>query len=82
MRENIKKFFSYLGFNDTTINEKQILTLIYLLGREENIVIKPKKNNLQDLINQILMIYIDHLETNSFVNLTEYDIVKELSNSF
>ena len=81
MRENIKKFFSYLGFNDTTINEKQILTLIYLLGREENIVIKPK-NNLQDLINQILMIYIDHLETNSFANLTEYDIVKELSNSF
>ena len=81
MRENIKKFFSYLGFNDTTINEKQILTLIYLLGREENIVIKPK-NNLQDLINQILMIYIDHLETNSFVNLTEYDIVKELLNSF
>ena len=81
MRKNIKKFFSYLGFNDTTINEKQILTLIYLLGREENIVIKPK-NNLQDLINQILMIYIDHLETNSFVNLTEYDIVKELSNSF
>lgn len=81
MRETIKKFFSYLGFNDTTINEKQILTLIYLLGREENIVIKPK-NNLQDLINQILMIYIDHLETNSFVNLTEYDIVKELSNSF
>lgn len=81
MRENIKKFFSYLGFNDTTINEKQILTLIYLLGREENIVIKPK-NNLQDLINQILMIYIDYLETNSFVNLTEYDIVKELSNSF
>lgn len=81
MRENIKKFFSYLGFNDTTINEKQILTLIYLLGREENIVIKPK-NNLQDLINQILMIYIDRLETNSFVNLTEYDIVKELSNSF
>ena len=81
MRENIKKFFSYLGFNDTTINEKQILILIYLLVREENIVIKPK-NNLQDLINQILMIYIDHLETNSFVNLTEYDIVKELSNSF
>lgn len=81
MRENIKKFFSYLGFNDTTINEKQILILIYLLGREENIVIKPK-NNLQDLINQILMIYIDPLETNSFVNLTEYDIVKELSNSF
>ena len=81
MRENIKKFFSYLGFNDTTINEKQILILIYLLGREENIVIKPK-NNLQDLINQILIIYIDHLETNSFVNLTEYDIVKELSNSF
>lgn len=81
MREKIKKFFSYLGFNDTTINEKQILTLIYLLGREEDIVIKPK-NNLQDLINQILMIYIDHLETNSFVNLTEYDIVKELSNSF
>ena len=31
MRENIKKFFSYLGFNDTTINEKQILILIYLL---------------------------------------------------
>ena len=81
MRENIKKFFSYLGFNDTIINEKQILILIYLLGREENIVIKPK-NNLQDLINQILMIYIDHLETNSFVNLTEYDIVKELSNNF
>ena len=81
MRENIKKFFSYLGFNDTTINEKQILILIYLLGREENIVIKPK-DNLQDLINQILMIYIDHLETNSFVNLTKYDIVKELSNSF
>ena len=81
MRENIKKFFSYLGFNDTTINEKQILILIYLLGREENIVIKPK-NNLQDLINEILMIYIDHLETNSFVNLIEYDIVKELSNNF
>lgn len=74
----VKRFFTYLGFNDTSINELQLLTLICLLGKQPNIVIKPA-DNLYDLLNQILSIYIKAFETNSFLNLTEYEIAEELS---
>lgn len=73
----IEKFWSYLGFSDKTINERQLLRLICLLGKEPNISIKPASNEI-DLLNQIILLYIDKMETNSFYNLTEQEIIQEL----
>ena len=74
----IERFFSYLGCSDKTINERQLIRLICLLGKESNINIKLE-NNEYDLMNHILDIYINAFETNSFVNLTEHNIAASLS---
>lgn len=77
LSSKIIKFWSYLGFNDKIINERQILTLICLLGKEPNILIKPM-DNLHDLILQILNLYINKFESAGFLHLTEYEIIQEL----
>ena len=53
----IEKFWSYLGFSDKTINERQLLKLICLLGKE-NISIIPCTTEY-NLTLQVLSIYIN-----------------------
>lgn len=77
MQTRVEKFFNYLGFSNTSINEMQLIKLICLLGLEKDIVIKPVYNE-GDLLNQVLNIYIERLETNTFNVLTEGRIVEEL----
>lgn len=72
----IRKFFQYLGFNDTSINAEQLLNLICLLGKE-NISIIPQENIL-DMVESVLSIYINAFETNGFRNITEYEIIEKL----
>lgn len=74
----IEKFFNYLGFSNTSINEMQLLKLICLLGYEQDIVIYPTCD-AGDLLNQVLNIYIERLETNTFHVLTEDKIIQELN---
>lgn len=76
MENKIEKFWSYLGFSDKTINERQLLKLICLLGKE-NISIIPCTTE-HDLALQVLNIYINKMETNSFHVLTEQEIIGEL----
>ena len=77
MNDPIKILLDMLDLDIASINERQLLKLICLLG-EENIIISPG-NNEYDLAKQICQIYINKLETNGFIHLTEYKIIQGLS---
>ncbi len=77
MNDPIKILLDMLDLDITSINERQLLKLICLLG-EENIIISPC-NNEYDLAKQICQIYINKLETNGFIHLTEYKIIQSLA---
>lgn len=70
----VEKFFSYIGLDNQSINETQMLRLICLLGQEHK-VISIVPNNL-DFFESILDIYINAFETNSFKNLTEQQVIQ------
>lgn len=74
----IQKFFSYLGFNDNCINAEQLLVLIQLLSYEQDVVISNK--TIVDIMDFILDIYIDKMETNTFININEQQIIEALAN--
>lgn len=74
----IQKFWSYLGCSDTTLNEKQLLRLICLLGREPDLYFKPITEEFK-LMEEILDIYIKAFETNCFKTLTEDIILHSLA---
>ena len=75
---NVEKFWSYLGFSNTTMDEIQILQLIILLCKEEKVSL-PKIDEEITLFNYIVDTFIHKLETNSFKHITEDDIIKELT---
>ena len=75
---NVEKFWSYLGFSNTTMDEIQILQLIILLCKEEKVSL-PKIDEEITLFNYIVDTFIHKLETNSFKHITEDDIIRELT---
>ena len=75
---NVEKFWSYLGFSNTTMDEIQILQLIILLCKEEKVSL-PKIDEEITLFNYIVDTFIHKLETNSFKHITEDNIIKELT---
>lgn len=74
----IQKFWNYLGCSDVTINEKQLLRLICLLGREPDLYFKPMTEESK-LMEEILDVYIKAFETNCFKTLTEEIILHSLA---
>lgn len=76
MKDPIKALLDMLDLDITSINERQLLKLICLLGKE-NIIFNSCTNEY-DLAKHICQIYIDKLETNGFIHLTEYEITQNL----
>ena len=75
--EKVQRFYTYLGYNDTTINADQLVSLICLLTKEFDSLNIPKCKDPAQLMNWVLNLYIHAMET-SFKNITEYDIVEVL----
>lgn len=74
----IIRFFRYLGFSDTSINAEQLLALICLLNEEEPTTLKGI--TIEQILNEVLDIYIEKIETWGFKHITEQEIVEVLSN--
>ena len=74
----IERFWNYLGCSDKTLNERQLLRLICLLGKEPDLYIKPLNNELS-LMEEIVDIYIKAFETNSFKAIKEEDVLFSLA---
>ena len=72
------RFFRYLGFSDTSINAEQLLALICLLNEEEPTTLKGI--TIEQILNEVLDIYIEKIETWEFKHITEQEIVEVLSN--
>lgn len=72
------RFFRYLGFSDTSINAEQLLALICLLNEEEPTTLKGI--TIEQILNEVLDIYIEKIETWGFKHITEQEIVEVLSN--
>ena len=75
---NIQKFFTYLGFSDTSINERQLLELICILNEEQHTLLRGI--SIDKLLNEVITIFIEKMETNSFKNITEQNIIERLVN--
>ena len=75
--EKVQRFYTYLGFNDTTINADQLVSLICLLTKEFDCLNIPKCGDPIELMNWVLDLYICGMET-TFKNITEYDIIEVL----
>lgn len=75
---NIQKFFTYLGFSDTSINERQLLELICILNEEQHTLLRG--TSIDKLLNEVITIFIEKMETNSFKNITEQNIIERLVN--
>lgn len=74
---NVERFWSYLGFSNKTLNEKQLLQLIVLLCMEENIQLPNVQTELT-LFNYIVDTFIYKMETNTFKHINEQDIITKL----
>lgn len=74
----INKLIQLLDLDITSFNEKHILILLCLLAKEPDSLVKLH-DNIYDLCEEICNVYINYLETNTFVNLTEEDIRKALT---
>jgi hypothetical protein len=74
---NIQKFFTLLGFDNTCLNAEQILVLISLLLKEQDIILS-KNTDIVGIMDNIISIYIDKIETNGFRHITEQDIIEVL----
>lgn len=74
---SVQKFFTLLGFDDTCLNAEQILVLISLLLKEQDIILS-KNTDIVGMMDIILSIYIDKMETNGFRHITEQDIIEVL----
>lgn len=74
---SVQKFFTLLGFDDTCLNAEQILVLISLLLREQDIILS-KNTDIVGIMDNIISIYIDKMETNGFKHITEQDIIEVL----
>lgn len=72
------KFFRYLGFSDTSINAEQLLALICLLNEEQPTTLKGI--TMEQILNEVLDIYINKIETWNLKNITEQDIIEVLAN--
>ena len=72
----VEKFFNYLGFSDKSINAEQVLKLLVLLNREESIpdILKYCETEF-DIVKVVLTCLINKMETNSFRQITEQDII-------
>ena len=72
----VEKFFNYLGFSDESINAEQVLKLLVLLNREESIpdILKYCETEF-DIVKVVLTCLINKMETNSFRQITEQDII-------
>lgn len=73
----LKKFYNYVGVDYTTINGEQLYSLICLLGKERK-TIKLQQNPL-DMCREVLLMYIDYMETGKFKYITEQDIITALN---
>ena len=74
---NVERFWSYLGFSNKTLNEKQLLQLIVLLCMDENIQLPNVQTELT-LFNYIVDTFIHKMETNTFKHIKEQDIITKL----
>lgn len=74
---SVQKFFTLLGFDDTCLNAEQILVLISLLLKEQDIILS-KNTDVVGIMDNIISIYIDKMETNGFKHITEQDIIEVL----
>jgi hypothetical protein len=74
---SVQKFFTLLGFDDTCLNAEQILVLISLLLKEQDIILS-KNTDIVGIMDNIISIYIDKMETNGFKHITEQDIIEVL----
>ena len=74
---SVQKFFTLLGFDDTCLNAEQILVLISLLLKEQDIILS-KNTDIVGIMDNIISIYIDKMETNGFRHITEQDIIEVL----
>lgn len=72
------KFFRYLGFSDTSINAEQLLALICLLNEEQPTTLEGI--TMEQILNEVLDIYINKIETWNLNNITEQDIIEVLAN--
>jgi hypothetical protein len=74
---SVQKFFTLLGFDNTCLNAEQILVLISLLLKEQDIILS-KNTDIVGIMDNIISIYIDNMETNGFRHITEQDIIEVL----
>ena len=74
---SVQKFFTLLGFDNTCLNAEQILVLISLLLKEQDIILS-KNTDIVGIMDNIISIYIDKMETNGFKHITEQDIIEAL----
>ena len=71
----VQRFFSYLGFSDTSINAEQLLTLICILNEEKPTTLRG--TTVVDVLNEVLDIYIYKIE---HYQLDEQKVIERLSN--
>lgn len=71
----VKRFFSYLGFSDTSINAEQLLCLITILNEEKPTTLRGTTE--VEVLNEVLDVYINKIE---HYQLNEQKVIDRLSN--